>query len=104
MLSTALSNLNQQGIAPVITSGYRSPYLQAALRNSNSPLVITPARVSWHQAGAAVDFGPNSNGANFNSIVSAITNAGFVWGGTSGHRIVRISSRSRPALHPRPVL
>ena len=80
-LSMALSNLNQQGITPVITSGYRSPDQQAALRNSNSPLVVTPARVSWHQAGAAVDFGPNSNAGTFDAIVSAMANAGFVWGG-----------------------
>jgi len=51
MLSTALANLNQQGITPVITSGFRSPALQAALRNTNSPNVTTPAEVSWHEVG-----------------------------------------------------
>lgn len=81
MLSTALANLNQQGITPVITSGYRSPETQTALRNSNSPTVITPAQVSWHQVGAAVDFGPNSNAGNFNAIRTAMGQAGFVWGG-----------------------
>lgn len=82
MLSSALVNLNQQGVTPVITSGYRSLEYQAALRSSNSPTVITPARVSWHQAGAAVDFGPNSNAGNFDSIRAAMTQAGFVWGGS----------------------
>jgi|GEM_PF-6674072 len=81
MLSNALANLNQQGITPVITSGFRSPALQAALGNANSPLVITPAPVSWHEVGAAVDFGPNSNAGNFDPIVAAMTQAGFVWGG-----------------------
>ncbi|WP_288937494.1 RHS repeat-associated core domain-containing protein [uncultured Sphingomonas sp.] len=81
MLSRALANLNRQGIVPVMTSGYRSPALQASLRASNSPLVITPARVSWHQVGGAVDFGPNSNGRNNAAIRSAMTQAGFVWGG-----------------------
>ena len=81
MLSRALANLNRQGITPVITSGYRSTDQQAALGNSNSPYVITPARVSWHEVGAAVDFGPNSNGSSFNAIVGAMTYVGFVWGG-----------------------
>jgi hypothetical protein len=81
MLSTALSNLNQQGIVPVITSGYRSPALQSALGASNSPYVITPARVSWHEVGAAVDFGPNSNQGYFPAIQAALLQAGFVWGG-----------------------
>jgi hypothetical protein len=81
MLSNALANLNQQGITPVITSGFRSPALQAALGNANSPYVITPARVSWHEVGAAVDFGPNSNAGNFPAIQGAMTQAGFVWGG-----------------------
>jgi hypothetical protein len=82
MLSTALANLNQQGIIPVITSGYRSPELQATLRNGHDPLVITPARVSWHQVGAAVDMGLNSNGRNFDTIRAAMSQAGFAWGGT----------------------
>lgn len=82
MLSIALANLNQQGITPVITSGYRSSVAQLALRTSNSPTVITPARVSWHQVGAAVDFGPNSNRGNFDAIRSAMIQAGFIWGGT----------------------
>jgi RHS repeat-associated protein len=80
MLSRALANLNKQGITPVITSGYRSPSTQSALVNGNSPFVITPARVSWHEAGAAVDFGPNSNGKAFPAIVTAMVNEGFVWG------------------------
>lgn len=64
MLSQALANLNKQGIVPVITSGYRSPTSQALLRSSNSPFVYTPAAVSWHSVGAAVDFGPNNNARN----------------------------------------
>ena len=82
MLSNALTTLNRQGIVPVITSGYRPPKLQAALRNSNSPLVRTPARVSWHEGGAAVDFGPNSNEGHLEAIQAAMTQAGFFWGGT----------------------
>jgi len=82
MLSTALTNLDQQGITPVIPSGYRSPDARAVLRNGSDPTVITPARVSWHQAGAAVDIGPNSNAGNFDTIRAAMSQAGFVWGGT----------------------
>lgn len=82
MLSTALANLNQQGIVPVITSGHRSPALQGALAASNSPYVITPAQVSWHEVGAAVDFGPNSNAGYFTPIQAAMAQVGFVWGGT----------------------
>ncbi len=80
-LSTALANLNRQGINPVITSGYRSPDAQSRLRASDSLFVITPAAVSWHQVGAAVDIGPNTNAGNFNAIRSAMSQAGFVWGG-----------------------
>jgi hypothetical protein len=82
MLSEALAELNGQGIVPVMTSAYRSPQRQAALGAAHSPLIITPARVSWHQAGAAVDFGPKSNGDHFEAIKAAMTGAGFVWGGT----------------------
>jgi hypothetical protein len=81
MLSTALANLNQQGIIPAITSGYRSPALQDALASSYSSFVTTPAQVSWHEAGAAVDFGPNSNAGSFPAILATMTQAGFVWGG-----------------------
>jgi RHS repeat-associated protein len=79
MLSRAFSNLNRQGIVPVITSGYRSPQLQATLKPG--PLVITPARISWHQAGAAIDLGPNSNAGNNGGIRDAMTDVGFIWGG-----------------------
>jgi RHS repeat-associated protein len=81
MLSDAFKELNKQGIVPVITSGYRSPAYQAGLRAGNNPLVITPARISWHQAGAAIDLGPNSNAGNNSAIRNAMMNAGFVWGG-----------------------
>ena len=81
MVSNAFANLNRQGITPVITSGYRSPETQAALRAGNNPLVITPARVSWHQVGAAIDLGPNSNAGNNGQIRDAMALEGFVWGG-----------------------
>jgi RHS repeat-associated protein len=82
MLSQALGNLNQQGIVPVITSGYRSPALQNALRSNPGLGALTPAPVSWHSAGAAVDFGPNSNAGNLGAIQAAMAQAGFVWGGS----------------------
>lgn len=85
MLSNALQDLNGQGIDPVITSGYRSPGSQSALRESDSPLVTTPAVVSWHEAGGAVDFGVNSNAGYFDAIVNAMIQAGFVWGGNFHH-------------------
>ena len=81
-LSQALSDLNSQGIVPVMTSGYRSPGKQAALAATNSPAVVTPAQVSWHNAGSAVDFGPNSNAGNFGAIQASMAQAGFVWGGS----------------------
>lgn len=80
MLSAALTNLNSQGIVPVITSGYRPPSVQAA--QFTNPNALTPARVSWHEAGQAIDFGPNNNRQNMPAIVEAMTQAGFVWGGT----------------------
>jgi uncharacterized protein YcbK (DUF882 family) len=82
MLSQALGNLNQQGIVPVITSGFRSTSLQAALRSNPGLGAITPASVSWHSVGAAVDFGSNSNAGNLGAIQAAMIQAGFVWGGS----------------------
>ena len=79
MLSTAIASLNARGIVPVITSGYRSPGHQAALRND--PTALTPGRTSLHTVGMAVDFGPNQNAGNGDEIRSAMTDAGFVWGG-----------------------
>jgi RHS repeat-associated protein len=82
MLSQALGNLNQQGIVLVITSGYRSSLLQAALRSNPGLGALTPAAVSWHSAGAAVDFGPRANAGNLGAIQAAMVQAGFVWGGS----------------------
>jgi RHS repeat-associated protein len=42
MLSSALATLNKEGITPVMTSGYRSPDLQASLRSGNSKLGGNP--------------------------------------------------------------
>jgi RHS repeat-associated protein len=80
MLSDALANLNAQGIVPVITSGYRPPNVQAAQFTNAFALNLAP--VSWHEAGQAVDFGPNNNRGNMGAITAALTQSGFVWGGT----------------------
>lgn len=85
-ISAGLATLNRQGIIPVITSGYRSPEQQAALvANANGSSILTPAPVTWHSVGRAVDFGPNSNVGHSAAIRSAMAGAGLVWGGTFRH-------------------
>src|SRR5947209_19401429 len=64
-LSSAFNNLNQQGIIPMITSGFRTPADQARMRQGASG--PNPAAVfSWHEVGMAVDF--NTQDGNFNTI------------------------------------
>jgi len=81
-LSRAIEQLNRENIRPTITSGYRSPDYQASLRRrKGDPTTVTPAKVSRHEVGSAVDFGPNSNAGQGEAIRKAMTAAGFVWGG-----------------------
>jgi len=78
-ISSALTNLNNQGIVPMITSGFRTAAGQSALQNSP----YGAAQVSWHQVGMAVDI--NSNTPNFAAIAAAMTGSGLTWGGTFTH-------------------
>jgi hypothetical protein len=77
-LSNAIVELNSQGIVPTITSGYRSAAEQLQLLQAGGPYPV--ARVSWHQAGLAVDL--NSKAGNFSAIVDALTGQGLTWGAT----------------------
>lgn len=80
------SDLAQRKPLVKCASGKIRPHLpltvQARLRQSKSSLIVTPVRISWHEAGAAVDFGPNSNAGHMDAIQRAMTQAGFIWGGT----------------------
>jgi len=78
VLSTAFLNLNQQGISPMITSGFRTAADQLRMRQGAAG--PNPAAViSWHQVGQAVDF--NTMGGNFDSIQNEMINQGLTWGG-----------------------
>ena len=78
-LNTAFTDLNQQGITPMITSGFRTAADQARMQQGGSG-PNPAASVSWHQVGQAVDF--NTRDGNFSSIVDEMTSQGLTWGGT----------------------
>jgi len=75
-ISSAFTNLNDQGIVPMVTSGFRTAAGQLAQQNSP----YGAAQVSWHQVGMAVDI--NRRTPFFQSIVTAMTRSGLTWGST----------------------
>ena len=75
-LSKALATLNAQGITPVMTEGYRTSGMQAAIRAGRHPYGAARG-VSAHQVGLAADFGENVNAGNNDAILSAMTDAGL---------------------------
>jgi hypothetical protein len=78
-LGKAFGNLNQQGIVPTITSGFRNgTEQQRMIQGASGP--YPAATLSLHQEGLAVDI--NSKDANFPSIKDALTGQGLTWGGT----------------------
>jgi RHS repeat-associated protein len=82
-LGTAFGNLNQQGIVPTITSGFRTGTdQQRMIQGASGP--YPAATLSLHQEGLAVDI--NSKDPNFPSIKDALTGQGLTWGGTFSTR------------------
>jgi len=78
-LSTGIKVLNNQGIAPVITDGYRTQEMQYARRRG--PKKYGAAKdISAHQVGLAADLGVNSNTGHNAAILRAMTSAGLVNG------------------------
>jgi RHS repeat-associated protein len=77
-LGKAFENMNNQGIVPMITSGFRNGADQQRMLNGASG--SNPAAIqSLHQTGEAVDL--NSRDPNFPTIRQDMTNQGFNWGG-----------------------
>lgn len=82
-LSAGIGTLNNQGITPVFTDGYRTQAMQNARRraaSSGASPFGAAQGISAHQVGLAADFGVNSNAGNNAAILSAMTAAGLVNG------------------------
>jgi uncharacterized protein YcbK (DUF882 family) len=79
---SAFDRLAQEGgVTLQYTSGYRSQAQQDALQTD--PQAITPATLSLHSAGLAVDVEWNNLNASQQSVVlDAAKQAGLRWGGT----------------------
>jgi hypothetical protein len=78
-LSPALKQLNKDGIIPKINSAFRTQADQKHMQNGGSGS-NPAAKISWHEAGAAVDI----NGTRlpqFKTIILVMEKNGFVWGG-----------------------
>lgn len=73
-LTNAFNYLNSVGVVPQITSGYRTPAVQAQMRTGGSG-PYPAAMLSWHEVGMAVDINTKSN--YFPRIVSAMAAQGF---------------------------
>jgi RHS repeat-associated protein len=77
-IDAAFAVLNQEGIDPTITSGFRTAAGQLAQQNSP----YGAAQVSWHQVGEAIDINSKVPSVTFQAIVAAMTAEGLTWGGT----------------------
>lgn len=76
-LSAGIRALNNQGVVPTITSGYRTAERQRATHGGR----YGSARgVSGHQVGLSADFGPGHNPGLAQPIRDAMTDAGLANG------------------------
>lgn len=78
-LNAAFKELNKDGITPQINSAFRTNSDQAYMQSGGSG-TNPAAKVSWHQAGAAVDIN-GTRSPQFKTIISVMKKNGFVWGG-----------------------
>jgi hypothetical protein len=78
-LNAAFAELNKDGIVPQINSAFRTPDDQTHMQNGGSGS-NPAAKVSWHEAGAAVDIN-GTKSPQFQTIISVMKKNGFVWGG-----------------------
>ena len=82
LIDAAFAVLNQEGVVPMITSGFRTAASQLAQQNSP----YGHAQVSWHQVGEAIDINSKVSTSVFQEIVDAMTAEGLTWGGTFRHK------------------
>jgi RHS repeat-associated protein len=78
-LNAAFKELNKDGITPQINSAFRTDSDQAYMQSGGSG-TNPAAKVSWHQAGAAVDIN-GTRSPQFKTIISVMKKNGFSWGG-----------------------
>jgi RHS repeat-associated protein len=78
-LNAAFKELNKDGITPQINSAFRTNSDQAYMQSGGSG-TNPAAKVSWHQAGAAVDIN-GTRSPQFKTIISVMKKNGFSWGG-----------------------
>jgi len=81
-IDAAFAILNQEGIVPMITSGFRTTAGQAAQQGSPHGA----AQVSWYQVGEAIDINGKVPATTEQAIVAAMTGEGLTWGGTFRHK------------------
>jgi uncharacterized protein YcbK (DUF882 family) len=82
LIDAAFAVLNQEGIVPMITSGFRTAAGQSAQQGSP----YGAAQVSWHQVGEAIDINSKVPSSTEQAIVAAMTAEGLTWGGTFKHK------------------
>ena len=76
-LTLAFARLNQRGIRPMITSGYRTEADQQRMRSGGSGRNPAARGLSLHQTGEAVDL--NTLDGNFAVIKTVMISSGFTW-------------------------
>jgi RHS repeat-associated protein len=83
-IDAAFYVLNQEGIVPTITSGFRTAAGQLAQQGSP----YGAAQVSWHQVGEAIDISSKVSSSTFQEIVTEMTAdpVALTWGGTFNHK------------------
>ena len=82
-LDEAILILNDEGITPTITSGFRTAAQQAnAAGGGSGGNPAAPVGLSWHEVGLAVDISMTNSSATNALILNAMADAGLTWGGT----------------------
>jgi len=78
-LDAAFAELNKLGIVPQVNSAFRTPEEQAFMQCGGSGS-NPAAKVSWHEAGAAVDINGTTS-PQFRTIKTVMKKHRFKWGG-----------------------
>jgi RHS repeat-associated protein len=89
-VDAALKVLNDEGIVPVITDGFRTLADQQSRYdnwiNGNSTFPAAKPGTGVHEIGEAIDFGLNANGAinsaQIEEALAGVAGQGLTWGGT----------------------
>jgi RHS repeat-associated protein len=99
ILSAAFLELNQMGITPIISSGFRTADAQRRAEKE-TPYYAAAGGASWHRVGLAIDFKPKQPGSD--EIREVMIRHGLYWGGNFSRPDPVHFTSARPGTSPDP--